>query len=134
MQKKSITYKEAIKAILYFLGVIYMIGSIGVLVRGPSNWKIDNHQGDLNLTRHNMDAAPLNFNLPNCGKNKRPRVICNKKLVCGNRKDPTYNGFSRYCADGSITEDQSTSSDQNKNKIYFINDNAQRIDDYWFFL
>jgi hypothetical protein len=132
MPKKSITYKEAIKAILCFLGAIYMIGSIGS-IRGPSNWKIDNNQRDLNLTGHNMDAALLNLNLSNCGKNKRPRVIDNKKLVCGNRKDPTYNGFSRYSADGSIIEDQS-SSDQNKNKIYFINANAQRIDDYWFFL
>ena len=32
MQKKSFTYKEAIKAILYFLGVIIMIESNYVLV------------------------------------------------------------------------------------------------------
>lgn len=43
---------EAIKALLYFLGVIIMIESNEVLVRGPSNWRIENRQGDLNFTRH----------------------------------------------------------------------------------
>ena len=69
MQKKSFTYKEANKAILYFLGVIIMIGSNHVLVRGPSTWRIDNRQGDLNFTCHYTDAAPLIFNIPNCRKN-----------------------------------------------------------------
>ena len=78
MPKKSISYKEAIKAILCYLGVIYMIESIDVLDRGPSNWETDNRQGDLNLTRHSMDAAPLNQNLPNCRKNRTPRVLGNK--------------------------------------------------------
>ena len=79
MPKKSITYKEAIKAILCYLGVIYMIESNTVLVRGPSIWRIDNHQGDLNLTCHSTDAAPLNLNIPNCRKNKTFRVTGNKK-------------------------------------------------------
>jgi hypothetical protein len=47
MPKKLITYKEAIKAILCYLGVIYMIESNTVLVRGSSIWRIDNHLGVL---------------------------------------------------------------------------------------
>ncbi len=58
-----------------------MIASNNVLVRGPSNWKTDNHQRDLNLTRHNIDAAPLNLNLANCRKKQTSRVTCNKKLM-----------------------------------------------------
>ena len=42
------------------------------------------------------------------------------------RKDPTWYGFLRYEDDWSIIEDQSF-RDQNKNKIYFNNTNAQRI-------
>jgi hypothetical protein len=104
-----------------------MIESNYVWVRGPSTWGIDNRQEDFNFTRHYTDAAPFKLKLPNCRKNKRPRITGNKKLVCGNKKDPTCNDFSRYSDNGSITEDQ-TIYDRNKNKIYSNNTIAQRID------
>ena len=62
MPKKSITYEEAIRATLCYLGVIYMIESIEELLRGPSNWKTDNRQEDYSFTRQYTDAAPHSFN------------------------------------------------------------------------
>ena len=106
MQKKSFTYKEAIKATLCYLGVIIMIGSNCEGVRGPSNWGIDNRQGDFSFTRHYLDAAPLTFKIPNCRKNKIPIVTDNKKLICCNRKDPTLFGFLRYFSNNSTIENK----------------------------
>ena len=117
MQKKSFTYEEAIKAILCYLGVIIMIESNYVWVRGPSTWGIDNRQGDFNFTRHYTDAAPFKLKFSNCRKNKRSRITGNKKLVCGNKKDPTCYDFSRYSDNGSITEDQTI---YDRNKIKYI--------------
>lgn len=51
------TYKEAMKTILCYLGIIFMI-EINVLVQGPSNREIYNHQGDLNQTRHKLSECP----------------------------------------------------------------------------
>ncbi len=68
MPKKKCTYIEAIKAILCYLWVIIMIGSYKVLVRGPSIWRIDNHQEDLNVTCHFVDAARLILNISNSRK------------------------------------------------------------------
>ncbi len=68
-KKKSFTYIEAIKAILCYLGVIIMIGSEYVLIRGPTISRIDNNcQGDLNSTRHYTHAAPQILNIHNCRK------------------------------------------------------------------
>jgi hypothetical protein len=55
-----------------------MIESNYVWVRGPSTWGIDNRQGDFNFTRHSKDTAPFKLKLPNCKKNKRPRITGNK--------------------------------------------------------
>ena len=103
-----------------------MIESNTVLVRGPSIWRIDNHQEDLNLTCHSTDAASLNLNIPKCRKNKTLRVTDNKKLMLGNRKDPTFFVFSRNSDNGSTIQDQLI-RDQNRNRIYFSNTNTQMI-------
>jgi hypothetical protein len=123
MQKKLFTYKEAIKAILYFLGVIIMIESNYVLVRG----RIDNRQGDLNFTRHNTDAAPLILNIPNYRKNNTLIGTSNEKIICCNRKDPTFFGFLRYSGSSPTIETQ-ISIDQNGNKIYFNDSKTPKID------
>jgi hypothetical protein len=127
MQRKSFTYKEAIKAVLYFLGVIIMIGSNYILVRGPSIWRIDNRQGDLNFTRHFTDAAPLILNISNCRKNNAHIATGNEKIICCNRKDPTFFGFLTY-SDSSPTIENQISIDQNGNKIYFNDSKTPRID------
>ena len=116
MQKKSFTHKEAIKAILCYLGVIIMIESNYVWVRGPSTWGIDNRQGDLNFTRQYSDAAPLTLKIPNCRKNNIHIVTDNKKLICCNRKDPTLFGFLRYFSNSSTIENK-VFVYQNGNKI-----------------
>ena len=127
MQKKSFTHKEAIKAILCYLGVIIMIESNYVWVRGPSTWGIDNRQGDFNFTRHYMDAAPLTLKIPNCRKNNTSIVTDNKKFICCNRKDPTLLGFLKYLGNISTIVTQ-IFNDQNGNKTYFNGTKAQRID------
>jgi hypothetical protein len=72
------------------------------------------------LTCHSVDTAPLNLNIPNCRKNKTLRVTGNKKLMLGNRKDPTFFVFSRNSDNGSTIQDQLI-RDQNRNRIYFSN-------------
>ncbi len=64
--------------------------SIEEIVRGPSNWKTDNRQGDFNFTRQYTDAAPLTFKTPNCRKNNLSIATGQKKIICCNRKDPTF--------------------------------------------
>ena len=98
-----------------------MIGSNHVLVRGPSTWRIDNRQGDLNFTCHYTDAAPLIFNIPNCRKNNTSIVTDNKKFICCNRKDPTLLGFFVFFDNCSTIENQ-IFVDQTGNKI-LLNDN-----------
>jgi hypothetical protein len=125
MLKKSFTYIEAIKAILYYLGVINMIGSYDVSVRGPSNWRFDNHQGDFTFNCHFVDAAPpFILKISNCRRNI---TTGNKGLLCCNRKDPTFFGFLRYSDDSTAIETP-IFKEQNGNKIYFSDSKAQRID------
>ena len=104
-----------------------MIESNYVWVRGPSTWGIDNRQGDFNFTRHYMDAAPLTLKIPNCRKNNIHIVTDNKKLICCNRKDPTLFGFLRYFSNSSTIENQKL-TEQNGNKIYLDEAQAQRVD------
>ena len=78
------------------------------------------------MTCHSMDAAPLNLNIPNCRKNKTFRVTGNKKLMLGNRKDPTFFVFSRNSENGSTIQDQLI-YDQDRNNIYSSNTNTQMI-------
>ena len=126
MVKKSFTYIVAKKSIICAIKVILVI-LISISTRlGPSSWKIDNLQGDQNFTRHKPDAAPLNLNCPNCRKNKTSRVRGCKKLMLGDRKDPTWYVFFRYGDIGPTIEEQLL-YDRNKNKTYCYNTNAQRI-------
>jgi hypothetical protein len=67
----------------------------------------------------------LKQNIPNCRKNRTPRVTDNKKIICRDRKDPICHVFLRFCDDGSKIEDQLMQV-QNKNKIYFNNTNAMK--------
>ena len=66
-----------------------------------------------------MDTALLNLNLHNYRKNNAFRVTKNKKLICGNRKDPTSYGFFRSTDDGPTTVHQ-LNEGQNKNKLYIL--------------
>jgi len=126
MKKKSFTYKVAKQSIIYAITVILVI-LISISTRlGPSSWKIDSLQGDQNFTRHKPDAAPLNSNCPNCRNNKTSRVRGYKKLMLGDRKDPTWYVFFRYGDIGPTIEEQLL-YDRNKNKTYCYNTNAQRI-------
>ena len=127
MPKKSITYKEAIRATLCYLGVIYMIESIKELLRGPSNWKTDNRQGDYSYTRQYTDAAPHSLNIPNCRKNNLSIVTGKKKIICCNRRDPTSCLFLRN-SDNSHTIENQKLIEQNGNKIYFDEAKAQGVD------
>ena len=126
MQKQSFTYIEAIKAILCYLGVINMIGSYDVSVRGPSNWRFDNHQGDFTFNCHFVDAAPFILKIPNCRKNNTNIVTGNNRILFCNRKDPTFFGILRY-SDDSTTTATPIFNEQNGNKIYFSDSKAQRI-------
>jgi hypothetical protein len=81
-----------------------------------SNWKIDNLHGDFYFT---YDNIWIQLYLHNYRKNNAFRVTKNKKLICGNRKDPTSYGFLRNTDDGPTTVDQ-LNEGQNKNKKYIL--------------
>ncbi len=104
-----------------------MIGSIEELVRGPSKWKIDNRQGDYNFTRQYANAAPLTLNIPKCRKNNISIATGQKKIICCNRKDPTFCLFLRNF-DNDLTIENQISVDQIGNKIIFNDTKVSRID------
>jgi hypothetical protein len=88
---------------------------------------IDNRQGDFNFKRHYADAAPLTLNIPNCRKNKTSIATGHKKIICCNRKDPTFCFFLRN-SDDSLTIENQKLNEQYGNKIYFNEAKAQRFD------
>lgn len=97
-----------------------MIESNYVLLRGPSVWRIDNRQVDLNFTH----AAPLILNIPNCRKYNTFIVRGDKKIICCYQKHPTLFLFLRDSDNRSQLKIKNLMS---KMKIKYTLDTTQRI-------
>ncbi len=103
-----------------------MIGNNTIIVRGPSLWKTDICQYNLNLKRQNINEAPLSMEFSNCRKNNTTRVTEIKKFMCRNRKDPTFYEFLRNTNNYWTESVDQLNQVHIKNKIYLNNTRKQR--------